>query len=112
MKFLLIIMLFCLASLSHAEFFKANQLKEHCFRDGKYHEGLCLGYIMGVYDGIRLIEENWHDGNFSICLPENTKSGDLKKVITELLDSEELDNMKNKAADTVWQALLKEYHCK
>ena len=112
MKILLIIVIFCLSSLSHAEFFKANQLKEHCFKDGKYHEGICLGYIMGVYDGIRLIEDNWHDGKFSICLPDKTKSGDLKNVITSLLRSEELDSMNNIASDTVWQALLQRYPCK
>ncbi len=112
MKKLLLIILMLIPVVSHAEFFKANQIKEHCFRDGKYHEGLCLGYIMGVHDGIQLMEESWHDVKYSICLPNKTKSGELKEVVSNMLENEDLDNMKDKASDIIWQALLQNFPCK
>jgi hypothetical protein len=112
MKIILVILLISISNISFAGYFKGNQLKEHCFRDGMYHEGLCLGYIMGIYDGIILMEKTWQEGSHTICLPKNTKSGELKKVVVKLLNEDEVENIRNDASDIVWQALLIKYPCK
>ena len=111
MKIILMSVLIFSSSITHAGFFKGNDLKEHCFRDGNYHQGLCLGYIMGIYDGILLMEGAWQEGKHSICLTKKTKSEELKKVVVKLLNDEEIENIQNEASDIVWQALIIAYPC-
>ena len=111
MKIKLAIVLLLLSSIGNAGFFKGTDLKERCFRQGYYHEGLCVGYVMGIYDAIIHMENTWNDGNRSICLPKNVKSEKLKEVVVKLLN-EDTENLYNDASDIVWQALLITYPCK
>jgi hypothetical protein len=98
------IALLLVSSITNAGFFKGTDLKEHCFRDGYYHQGLCLGYIMGIYDGIILMESTWQVDNRSICLPKKTKSEEFKNVVVKLLNDEEVENIQHDASDIVWPA--------
>ena len=103
MKRLIISLSLLLLSVSHAEYFKGNQLKEHCFKQANYYEGICQGYIMGVNDGILLMENTWQDGKRTVCLPDKTKATELKKIVMEQLNANDIEKLQGSASDIVWE---------
>ena len=111
MKRFFVIACLLISSVSHAEYFKGNQLKEHCFKQANYYEGICQGYIMGINDGILLMEDTWHDGKHTVCLPGNTKATELKRIVMEQLNTNDLEKLQGSASDIVWETLLQHYPC-
>ena len=112
MKSLVILLCLIISSISHAEYFKGSQLKLHCIKDGNYHQGICEGYIMGIHDAILLMEDTWQEGKHTVCLPAKTKATELKKVVMNKLNVNDIEYLEGSASDIVWEALLQVYPCK
>ena len=111
MKNLIFILCLFTSSIAHAEYFKGNQLKIHCIKEGNYHQGICEGYIMGIYDAIVLMENTWQEGKHTVCLPDKTKATELKKVVMKRLNVNDIEYLQGSASDIVWESLLQDYPC-
>ncbi len=106
----MIILLF-ISSISNAGFLSGSKLKEHCFKTGSYHKGICSGFIMGVYDGVFLSEKTWATESHSVCPPKKVQSDQLKEIVVKFLD-EETENLHQDASELVWDAFILAFPCK
>ena len=110
MKIKTIACLLFMSNIANAGFLTGNELKEHCFKTGPYHKGICSGFIMGVFDGVYLSEKTWTTNAHSICPPKKVTSGRLKDVVVKFLD-EEIENLPKDASELVWDALILAFPC-
>ena len=111
MKEISVIVLCLVCNVCHAGFLKGNELKEHCFKNGSYHMGICSGFVMGVFDGVFLSEKTWTAGKHSICPPKKVTSGQLREIVVKYLD-EQTEDLQKDASELVWDALIVAYPCK
>lgn len=87
-----------------------SKLKEHCFKIGKYHSGLCSGFIMGVYDGALLSEEILAADSRLLCPPEKVEPSQLRKIVVNFLDNQ-TENLHKDAAELVWESFILAFPC-
>ena len=110
MKIKMFACLLFISNIANAGFLTGSELKEHCFKTGPYHKGICSGFIMGVFDGVILAEKTWATNSRSICPPKKVKSGQLKEIVVKFLD-EETENLSKEASELVWDALILAFPC-
>ena len=95
---------------SNPGFLTGSKLKEHCFKTGKHHSGICSGFILGVYNGVTLSEKNWTTTAPSVCPPENVTPSQLREIVVKFLN-EENENLHKDAAELVWDSFILAFPC-
>ncbi len=77
------------AGEGRAGYYSGQKLNEVCNNDSLVSVGLCFGYILGVYDAGKVLDEatdkrQWQSG-FTSCVPDGVKPGQLKEVVSKWL---------------------------
>lgn len=87
--------------IANAQFISAGKLVENHY-EHDYGKAFAIGYILGVIDS--------YDGT-AFCIPENTKSGELRDLVIGALE-ENPQVSKQVAADTIFRGFSAAYPCK
>lgn len=99
-KYLIGLSLGMFTVIANAQFISAGKLVEN-HHEHDYGKAFAIGYILGVIDS--------YDGT-AFCIPENTKSGELRDLVIEALE----DNpqvSKQVAADTIFRGFSAAFPC-
>ncbi len=78
------------AGEGRAGYMDGQRLNEGCAAGlASYNEGVCLGYVQGVYDAGKVLDaatdkRQWVDG-WTACVPDTVKTGQLKAVVMKWL---------------------------
>ena len=94
------------SSGSFAGFRSGNNLANDCKKDdGKFSDGVCYGYVMGVTDLLL-----WVNPNVKLCAPSEATGGQVVAIVRKFL--KEHPEMLHEDADfLVMSALLEAFRC-
>lgn len=77
-KILLLLLTFFYSAVAQAEFYRGNDLKRLCAGTSHVQDGICMGYVAGIYD--TLIASRY------ICSFDGVTVGQLQEIVKKYIN--------------------------
>ena len=73
------------AGEGRADYYSGQALNEACSEDDYFSDGICKGYVTGVYDAGIVIDEATYkrlwEGGWTACVPDGVSAPDHTKAV-------------------------------